>query len=182
MYDTKEGMSRNASLCDTNESLQAKIDSYEEVFRRLLDERPNRDTRDRLNELEPPPRYNHHRETLAGDYSQKENGPSSSNDSIPAQDPSLDNDSACHPNRSPFARQDTHLGREPFPRYDPHVERRSVGYDPNDGRISGRQQGWHPILVVRQAQGIETGRSSKKSQEDQFWPAYRRSLVSHVAL
>lgn len=174
-------MTRNASLRDANESLQAKIERYKEVFEGLIDGDPTVATRDHIRTLGLSPRNSNGTRSSTGGFSQMDTGPVFGNDSLPDQDSPSDNDSASHPGRNPFPEQNGRLGSEPFPSHDPHMEWLSTGFDPNDGRISGKQEGWHPILVVRQSQEIQSSSRTNESRDGEFWQPYRKPQVNHLS-
>lgn len=54
------------------------------------------------------------------------------------------------------------------------------GYDPNDGRISGRQFGWHFILVVRESLSIAPTSTSTEMLASEYREPYHRLAVSKL--
>lgn len=174
-------MTRNASLRDTNESLQAKLEMYKEAFESLVDDNPTIATRDHIRSLGLTPRTNNRGSSSTGGNSQPDNGPFFGNDPFSAQDSPSDNDSASHPGRNPFPPRKTRLSSEPFPPHDPHNEWLATGFDPNDGRISGKQEGWHPILVVRQSEEIQSSSRTNESRDGQSWQSYQKPQVNHLS-
>lgn len=85
--------------------------------------------------------------------------------------------------RSSYAdsrRSSTHddlADRRPSLREDDREPSYSGGYDPNDGRISGRQDGWHFVLVIKESRFIATSVTSIETRESEYRPPYQRPPV-----
>lgn len=135
MFDTEEGLTRNAFLRKTNDELQAKVERYKEAFEGLLEDKSSREASERIRQLDLSPRINGQREST-GEQSH-----------------------AGHPGHP------ASVGHHSLSGDDPHTEWLRGGYDPNDGRIAGRQDGWHPILQIRRSQEIQSPTSSGETRD-----------------
>lgn len=167
VYDTIEGMSRTASLRSTNEELQAKVEKYKEMFDELLHNNPSKQTTDRIQSLGLSPKAS--RSTEGAEEQPNEESASSTGQEShlrPISDPS----------QTPFPVFD--LSSPPMPR----AKWPGDGYDPNDGRISGRQDGWHHVLVVKASREIVSSGSTNESEESEYHTPIAMDKVTSLCI
>ena len=165
VYDTIEGMSRSASLRKTNEALAAKIERYKDIFEDLLSDNPSRETVHRIKDLGLSPDVPVRRDST-GDHSHDGSTPSLGYDS----------------NQRQGSLPDLSLpqGREWLSEPELQIDALGGGYDPNDGRISGKQDGWHHMLVIIESQSLisaETTETMEMPNNGEYRPSFRRATV-----
>jgi hypothetical protein len=144
-------------LQNANDELRAKIESYKKALKGLLDDNPTAENLERIRELGLLP------VSTAQDGLYKGLSP------IPAASLTATNPISC-----PYDDSNSSNSVPIHDGNDPPSEWNGSGYDPNDGRIAGRQAGWHPILVVRQSEDIS---SSMEPYDDELPLPYHKPAV-----
>lgn len=171
-------MSRNASLRETNEELQAKVERYKDAFKILLEGNPSAETLDRIKTLGFSPKFGSRSESTETHSRGNTAPPSVNNQNYQRRDGPVMINGVLYS----AGEDDTSNSGSGVPVHDgndPHEDWRGGGYDPNDGRIAGKQNGWHPILIIRQSEVILGSQSVEGVPDDEDHDSTRRPRVIH---